>query len=114
MHLYTRLDEEAHYILVTRGKKSINLLLGEGKRVAHLHTSSSIVLEVGNLITLCLKLLGGIESHVSLALVEQLLNVFLVDVAALRLAIGAMVTTYAHTLVEGEAEPLDKADALAN
>ena len=70
VYLYTGLDEEAHYILVTRGEQRIYLLLGERERVAHLHTGGGVVLEISNLSTFGLQLLGSIKRHVGLAILE--------------------------------------------
>ena len=62
-----------------------------------------IILEVLNLGTLSLKFLRGIECDVCLTVCKKLLDISLVDVAALTLAVRTMVATKADALVELDA-----------
>ena len=89
----SRIDEEAHHILLSLSKKFLHLFLWQRERVSHIHTSLGIILEVWCGITRLLQLLWGIERHISLAIVEQLLNVFLVDVPSLGLSVRSVVAT---------------------
>ena len=108
MNLLSWFNLETNGVLLAVGDELIYLLLGKGKRVAHLHTGMSIILEVLNLGTLCLQLLWSIKSDVSLAVVQELLHILLIDVATLTLAIRTMLTTEAHTLVKLDAEPFER------
>ena len=105
--LFARLDEEAHHVLLAVGNQCIHLLLWHGEGIAHLHACVGVILEVLYFLALGVELLGGVEGDVSLALVEQLLHVFLVDVAALALTVRAVFSAEAHSFVELYAEPLE-------
>ena len=107
MNLLAGLNLEAHSILLAVCNELVNLLLGKSERVAHLHTGMGIILEVLYLSTLCLKLLGSIESDISLTSIEQLLHIFLIDVATLTLAVRTMLSTKAYTLVKLDTEPFE-------
>ena len=108
MHVFVRLDLEAHHVLLALGDQRIHFLFGERQRVAHLQTGGGVILEVGHFLALGLELLGRVEGDVGLSGVEQHLDVLLVDVAALGLAVGTVVAAEADTLVEGDAEPLER------
>ena len=106
-NLLAGLHLEAHHILLTLGYEAVHLLLGQRQRVAHLTAGVTVVLEVLNLGTLLLQLLRGVEGDVCLAVVQQLLHIFLIDVAALALTVGTLVATKRHTLVKLDAQPLE-------
>ena len=55
-----------------------------------------------------LQLLRRVEGVIGLARVQQPLDVHPVEVAAFRLPVGTLVAAYAHTLVERQAEPLER------
>ena len=110
MDILSRLDEETHYILLAVGDEGFNLLLWHGKRVAHLHAGVCIILEVLYLCTFGVELLRSVEGDVCLAGIQQLVYVLLVDVAALALAVRTIVSAEAHSLVELDAEPLERLD----
>ena len=69
-----------------------------------------VVLEVGHLLTLGFQLLGSVEGDISLAGIQQLLDIFLIDFPALTLTIRAIVAAEADTLVKLDAEPLERLD----
>ena len=107
MNLLSWFNLETNCILLTICDELIYLLLGKGERVAHLHTGMGIVLEILNLSTLSFQLLGSIESDISLTRIEQLLHIFLIDVATLTLAVRTMLSTKAYTLVKLDTEPFE-------
>ena len=107
-NLLTSLNLEANNILLTLSNQLINLLLRHSQRVTHLTTGVTIVLEVLDFSTLCLQLLWSIKSNICLIGIEQLLNIFLIDIATLALAIWTFVTTKAYTLIELDAKPLKR------
>jgi hypothetical protein len=69
-----------------------------------------VVLEILDFGTLGFQLLGGVEGNVSLVGIQQLLNIFIIDVAALTLTVGTFVTSKGYTLVELDAQPLERLD----
>ena len=107
-HLASRLHAEAHHVLRPLGHEPLHFLLGHGERVAHREARVGVVLEVLHLLALGLQLLGRVERHVCLALVEQLAHVLLVYVAALALAVWAVVASEGHAFVELDAEPAER------
>jgi hypothetical protein len=110
LDLYVRRDEEADDILRTAGDKRIDLLTREDQGIAHRGTRGSIVLEVRHRLALLLQLLRRIEGYISLARIEELLDVLAVDVTALALAIRAAVTAVVHPFVKANTKPLQSFD----
>ena len=110
MHLDARLNHEANHILLAVVDATLYFLLRESERVGHLHTCLGVVLEILNLGTLCLKLLGRIESDVSLAVGKKLVDIFLIYGATLALTIRAVVATERHSLVKLDTEPTERLD----
>ena len=108
--LLTSLNLEANHILLTLGNQFLNLFLRHSQRVAHLTAGMTIVLEVLNLSTLSLQLLWRIESNISLIGIQQLLNVFLVNITTFALAIRTLVATKANTFIKLDTEPLKRLD----
>ena len=106
LDLYVRRDEEADDILRTAGDKRIDLLTREDQGIAHRGTRGSIVLEVRHCFALLLQLLRRIEGDISLARIEELLDVLAVDASSLTLAIRAAVTAVVHPFVKANTEPL--------
>ena len=94
---------EAHHILLAVGYQLVNLLLRQRQRVAHLAAGMRVVLEVLYLAALLLQFLGRVEGNIGLAVIEQLLHIFLIDVAALTLAVGTLVAAERDSLVELDA-----------
>ena len=109
-HLVAGLHLEAHHILPTVGYQLVDLLFRQRQRVAHLAAGMRVVLEVLYLAALLLQLLRRVEGYVGLAGIEQLLHIFLIDVAALTLAVGPFVAAERYTLVELDAQPLERLD----
>ena len=103
----SRPDEEAHHVLLALGNHLLHFLFWQCQRVAHLHARVGVILEILYLLSLGLEFFGRVEGDVCLALVEQLLHVFLVYVAPLALAVRAVAAAEAHALVELDAEPLE-------
>ena len=66
-----------------------------------------VILEVLDLLVLLFQLLRSIEGDIGLAGIKELLDIFLIDVTALALAVGTMVTANADTLIELDAEPFE-------
>ena len=108
MDLLARLHLEAYGILHTVVDELPPLLLGHGQRVAHLHACGSVVLEVLHLGTLGLELLGRVKGIVSLAGLQQLVDILLIDVAALALTVRTVASTEADTFVEFDSEPSER------
>lgn len=54
------------------------------------------------------KFLRSVESDVCLAVVEELLHIVAVDVAALALLIGAVIAAFAHAFIDADAEPAER------
>ena len=109
-NLLTGLDLKTNDILVARSNQLLDFLLGEGQRVTHLTARMAVVLEVLNLSTLGLQLLWGVESDICLVGIQQLLNIFLIDIATLTLTVGTFVATKRHALVELDTQPLERLD----
>ena len=105
LHIAVGLNLEAHHILLSGINQSLHLIGRQRERISHRRASVSVILEVGQLLTLRLKLFGGIKGIVSLSGIKQHLHVLAIDVATLRLLVGAIVATLAHTLVNADAEP---------
>ena len=93
-------------MLLTSFQQTLHLIGRQAQRVAHLQASRGIILEVGHLLALGFQLLWRVEGDISLAIVQQLLDILAVDVAALALLVGAIVASLAHTLVNADAQPL--------
>ena len=99
---------ETNYILLTFCNQSIDFFLRKSKRVAHSHTSRSIVLEISHFLTLGIQFFRSIESNISLASLHQNIYILLVNVATFRLTIRAMITTEAYTFVKLDTQPLER------
>ena len=114
VYVLAGLDEESYHVGVAFGDEAVCLLLAECQGVAHLRACGSVVLELlttlfGS-ITLCREFLRGVESDVCASGIQELLDIFLIDLLALALAIGTVVAAEADTLVELNAEPLERLD----
>ena len=109
-HFLAGLNLEAHHVLMTVGNQAVDLVLRQGERVAHHLARLGVVLEVLYLLALLVELLGGVEGNVGLVGIKQLLDILLVDVATLALAVGTLVATEGHALVELDAEPAERLD----
>ena len=110
MHLFARLNLEAHHVGRAFGDEPLGFLFAQRQLVAHTEARVRVVLEVFHLLALRVEFLGRVERHVGGAAVEQLLYVFLIDVAALALPIRAIVAAEAHALVKLDAEPAEGFD----
>ena len=109
-HLLSSLDLKAHHILLTIGNQLLHLLLRQCQRVTHHTTGMTIVLEILYLLTLSLQFLRGIKGDIGFTSIQQLLHILLVDVTALTLAVGTLVTTETHTFVKPNPQPLERLD----
>ena len=67
-----------------------------------------VILEVLDLRTLGLQFLRGVEGYISLARIEQLLDILLIDITALALAVRAFVATKRDTLIKLDAQPTER------
>ena len=109
-HLLSCLDLKAHHILLTIGNQLLHLLLRQCQRVTHHTTGMTVVLEILYLLTLSLQFLRGIKGDIGFTSIQQLLHILLVDVTALTLAVGTLVTTETHTFVKPNPQPLERLD----
>ena len=109
-NLLAGLHLEAHHILLSLGYEAVYLFFGQCQRVAHLAAGVAVILEILDFGTLLLQLLRRVEGDVCLAGIQQLLHIFLIDVAALALTVGTLVATKRHTLVKLNAQPLETLD----
>ena len=108
VHLFARFYLEAHHILLALLHQLVHLIGRHGERVAHCHAGRSVLLKVGDSLSLGLKFLGLVESNVSLAAVEQYIDILLVYLSPLTLPVGTLVAPKAHALIEFDAEPLKR------
>ena len=106
-HFLASLNLDAHHILGAFGNELLYFVGRQGQRVAHLHASLVVVLEVLYFLALGIELLGRVEGYVGLAVVQQLFHVFLIDVAALALTIRTVLATERHSFVELDAQPVE-------
>ena len=109
-HLAARLNLEAHHVLLAVVDEASHLVGGQRQRVAHHLARLGVVLEVLNLLALLLQFFGRVEGYVGLAFLQQLVDVLLVDGTSLALPVGTVVATKADTLVELDAQPLERLD----
>ena len=107
VHLFARFNLEAHHVGRAFGDEPLGFLFAQRQLVAHAEARVRVVLEVFHLLALCIEFFGRIKRHVGGAAVEQLLYVFLINVAALALPIRAIVAAEAHALVKLDAEPVE-------
>ena len=68
----------------------------------------AVVLEILYFRTLGLQLFRRVEGDIGLSGIQQLLYIFLIDVTALTLTIGPLVTSEADALIELDAQPLER------
>ena len=101
---------EAHHVLRAAVNESLHLVGGHHERIAHHVARMCVVLEILNLCALGLQLFGRIEGDIRLALFEELVYVFLINLAAFALAIRPFVAAVADTLVKLYAEPFEGFD----
>ena len=106
--ILARFDEEANDVGLAGSDELLGLVETQAQRITHLTTGRGIVLEVGSSLACSLKLLLVIKSIVGLAGIEKHLHIFLIDLATLRLTIGAMIATKGDTFVKLYAEPLER------
>ena len=107
-NLFARLNLEAHHIFVAAVDKLLHLFGRHRERVAHHHTGRCIVLEILNLGTFLVELLGGVESNIGLSAVKQNLNIFFINFPSLGLSVGTILAAEGDTLVELYAEPSER------
>ena len=105
--LLTSLDLEADNILLSISNQRLYFFLQQCQRVTHLLAGVAVVLEILDFSTLGFQLLWRVKSNIGLAIVEQLPDILLIDVATLTLAIRALVATKRDTLVKLDAQPLE-------
>ena len=105
VNLLTRLHLKTHGVLRVAVQQLVYLFLRQGKRVAHLHTTAGIVLEVGHLLTLLGQFLRCVKSQIGLVAVEQLLHVALVYLATLALTVRAVLAPKAYAFVKFDTQP---------
>ena len=108
VNVLARLNLEAHNILTAVGNEFFNLIGRHGERVAHHHSCVGIILEVLNLMTLCIEFLGSVKGYVCLAGIKQLVDILLVYSATLALTVRTMLTAEADTFVKLYAKPSER------
>ena len=99
------LDKETHHVLFSAVNHALHIFGRQRQRVAHLHAGVRVVLEILDFRTLRLQFLRSVESHISLAVVKQLLDILPIDVAALRLAVGTEIAALADSFVKFYSQP---------
>ena len=109
-HLLSAFNLEAHHILLTVGNQLLHFLLRQSQRVTHLAARVTVVLEILDLSALSLQFLWRVEGDIGLVGIQQLLHIFLIDVATLTLTVGTLVATKRDTLVELDAQPFERLD----
>ena len=72
-----------------------------------MHTGTAVVLEVLNLASHQLQFLRSVKSDVCTSCFQQLLNIFLIDIAPLTLTVGTIVAAKGYALVELDAQPAE-------
>ena len=92
MHGLSWFHLEAHHILLTVGDELLHFACRHSKRVAHHHARAGIILEIGYLGTLGLEFGRGVKSIICLAVIEQLLYIFLIDVPTLTLPVWPVLS----------------------
>ena len=110
VNFLTWINLEADHILLSFADQGINFLLRQRQGVAHHATCTGIILEILDFIALGLQLLRGVESNVSLTGCQEFLYIFLIDITTLTLAIGTILATKTHALVELDTQPLERFD----
>ena len=109
-HLFAGFHLKAYHILFAGINQALRFLVAQYERVAHIHTCTGIILKVLHRFAFSVQFFGRIESHVSLASLEQLVHIFAVNVATFALAVRTMFAAEAHALVEFHAEPFERFD----
>ena len=105
MNILIRLDLGPYDILMAVGDQLVDLLFRQGQRVTHLLTSRRVVLEVRNCLTFFLQLSRRIERDVGMTGFQELVDIFLIDIAAFALAVRTVVASEADALVEPDTQP---------
>ena len=108
MHLDAWFDLEAYHILLAISDEFFNFCSIHGKRIAHRQTSTSIILEILNLIALSLKFLRSIKSDISLVIVKEHLYILLIYITTLALTVWSMFATEGNTFVKLDTEPTER------
>lgn len=108
VNLFARLDFEAHHILLSSFDEALGLLFAEGDRVAHHAARVGIILEILDFLALLRQFLWRVEGDVGLSSIEQQFDIFLIDVAAFALSVGAVFSAEADTFVKLYAEPSER------
>ena len=91
MHLFVRLYQKTHYILITAFHAFVHLGLRQGQRVYHLTAGTRIVLEVWHLLTLGFQLCRRVKRYISMVAVQQLLHILVIDISAFALSVRTML-----------------------
>ena len=109
-HVFTRFDFEPHDILRAFGNESVNLFFRQGQRVAHLQAGRGVVLEIGYIVPFGFQFGRSVECDIGFPGVEQLVDIFAVNLFALRLPIGTVVASVAYPFVEANPQPFEGLD----
>ena len=108
MDFLSRIDLEADNKLLSVVNQTVHFFLRHRQRVAHLHTCVGVILEVLYLLASGFQLFRCVESNVSLAGIQQLTDVFLVNLTTLTLTVRAVFPTEADTFVELDSQPFER------
>ena len=106
----SRLYPKSHNVGYASLLQFLALALSQCERVAHTHTGGCIVLKVLGTLTSLLQLLRGVVRLIGLTTIQQLTDILAVDVPALALAVGTILTSHTYTLVDMDAKPLERLD----
>ena len=110
MDILAGFNLEAHGIGRAGLDESLCLLFAEAEAVAHGEACGGVVLEVFHLLALCIQFFGCVEGDVCPSVVEELVDILAVDVAAFALAVRAVFATEGHTFIKTDAEPFEGFD----
>ena len=105
MDILVGFNLHTHHILMPRLDQGLCLFCRKRKGIAHLRTGRSVILEIGNLLALCIQLLRSIKSDVSMTRFQQLVNIFLIYFPAFALAIRTIIPAKTYSLIEMNAQP---------
>ena len=106
-NLLSRLYLEANHILLAISNPLLHLLFRQGQRVTHLLTGMAVVLEILHFRTFRLQFRRSIEGNICLTSVQQLLDIFLVNVTTLTLTIWSFVSSEGHSLIKLDTQPFE-------
>ena len=107
VNIFARFNLEAHYIINAFLQEARRFVRRKRERIAHLHTRRSVILKILYLPALGIQLFGRIKGVISLAFVEQLIDVAAIDFAPFALAVRPVLTAETYPFIKIDAEPFE-------